>query len=87
MSNSFISKAEFDKPTQIHDLSMILLNRLLYSSGATPSLSNSFIFKCWYCREAVQIGLSVNSVFETRYFLGQELPGVSLSTKDNFSIS
>src|SRR5687768_10039857 len=46
------------------------------SAGGALSIPMAVSFWPWYSLEAVQMGLSVNSVLETRNFFGQGEPGL-----------
>ena len=87
LSKSFTNNAVVPNPTQIHALSTIFSNLFWYLLVDASSSSSFFNFSRWYWREAVQMFLAENSLSETRYPLGQELPGVPFAIKDNFSRS
>src|SRR5690606_16892461 len=65
----FFNSAGAPKPSQGQSFSSTLLISTCLTSGGKLLSDNCFILRCWYCREAVQIGFSVNSLLEDRNFL------------------
>ena len=65
----FFSSAGAASPSQRHSFAVMRSNSWASASGDSCRSSSCRSFRCWYCREAVQMGSAVNSVLKARNFL------------------
>ncbi len=77
---SFIN-APFPRCSHKQTFSKTEFNNSVFSACVKLDLDISSTFNFWYCLEAVQIGLSVYSLFENKNPLGQDEPGFPFSAR------
>ena len=75
----FFNKADAPRPSQRQSFSTTFSISRSKDFPSVYLFFSSIIFEFWYSLDAVQIGLSVNSLFEERNFLKHGLPVIFFS--------